>query len=284
MSNERRLAPIEMLRRVALSLERLAAQGVASGAVRGATEELRAGMPVPAEQLRALFQDGLEILERLAHEAAERSSTPPGTWAHLVAEQAVQGAIEELKRSMPGLDALSRELVERVNRFLERSARVAASREEELRTPGFRARIAAAGAVEGAVGQLKESLPVLAPIASSAASEVGQGLVEGLATGARERADDFSALLDHAGRGLLHAIVDQLDAEVKARREAVEGDAITAAAKAAEHIAAATVRGATSELGRVLAALGQRLRRPLGLAAGASGALLLVTLIAVRAR
>jgi hypothetical protein len=309
MSKEARLSPVELLRQLTLSVERLAAQGIASGAVRGATEELRAGLPELDGQLQAVFKEVLTLLERMAHEAAARPARPPEEWSRLVAEGAVRGAVEELRRSMPGADAFSHEVVERLNQLLERSTRVATSWEKKLRTPGARARIAAAGAVRGALGQLHDSMPQLAPVAAELSSRVGRGLVEGLGATAEEKSDALAAFLERAGRSFVHALVDQLDTELRARWDEGEGKVGRAMADTAEQVAAACVRGATEELVRqvrslresslgkgvlrragrevssgILAALGEGLRKPFVVAAGASSALLLAVLLVTRTR
>ncbi|ATB35091.1 hypothetical protein CYFUS_000503 [Cystobacter fuscus] len=309
MSHERRLSPVELLRQLTLSVERLAAQGLASGAVRGATEELRAGHPELDGQLQAVFQDVLTLLERMVHEAAGRPVRPPEEWSRRVAEGAVRGAVEELRRSMPGVDAFSHEVLERLNRLLERSTRVAANRERELRMPGTRARIAAAGAVRGALGELHDAMPRLAPMAAGLSSQVGRGFVEGLGAKAREERDVFAAILERAGRGFIHALVEQLDTELRARWGVGEGKVGRVVEDRAEQVAAACVRGATGELLRqvrslggsssagealqragrevssgILSALAEGLRKPFFAAAGASCALLLTALLVTRAR
>ncbi len=292
MSEDRRLSPVELLRQLTLAIERLAVQGLASGAVRGATDELRAGMPEFDGQVQELLQDVLTILGRMAQEAAERPAYPPGTWPRLVAEAAVQGAIEELRRSLPRLDALSKELLDRVNALLDRSAEVAASRRSDLLKPGSRARLTAAGVVEGALRELQQAMPMLAPLTAELASQAGGGFVAGIGSKAEERVEAFTALLDRAGRSLVHALVDQLDTELKARWGAAGVDASGAAAAVAERAAVASVRGASEELVRqvrsvssgMLSSLGRRLRKPAILAAGTSSALLLVALFVSKVR
>ncbi|MFY0571657.1 hypothetical protein ACN28E_48615 [Archangium lansingense] len=309
MSKEARLSPVELLRQLTLSVERLAAQGLASGAVRGASEELRARLPQLDGQLQEVFEDVLTLLGRMAHEAAERPARPPEEWSRLAAEGAVRGAVEQLRRSMPGLDAFSREVLERLNQLLERSTRVAANREWELRTPGERAQLAAAGAVRGALEQLNESMTQLAPVAAEFSSQVGRGFVEGLGAKAEEKSDALAALLEVAGRNFVHSLVGQLDTELRERWHAREGEVSRAVADTAEQVAAACVRGATEELVRqvrslsrstspgvalrqasrevssgILAALGAGLRRPLVLAAGTGSALVLTVLLVTKLR
>lgn len=308
MSKESRLSPVELLRQLTLSAGRLATEGIASGAVRGATEELRAGLPELDGQLQDLLRDVLAILGRMAHEAAERPAGQPGARARVIAEEVVRGALGEFRRSTPGWSALSQELLERVNQWLERSAEVAASRQLEIRRPGDRARMMATGAVEGALEQLHVSMPQLAPEVAGLASQVGRGFVEGVGSTMEEKTEVFSSFLERAGRSFVHALVEQLDTELKARRGAAEGAVRRATVEVTEQAAAACVRGASEELVRqvraleaslagesvlhrasrevsrgLLAPLAERLREPWVLAAGTGGVLLLGVFLA-RAR
>lgn len=181
MSN-RGAHPVEWLRDLALSLERLAAQGVASGAVRGAADELRAGFPDDLDaQVRALLQDGLTVLGRLAGEAARSRTSPLGTWSRATAEGAVRGAVEEFRRLVPDMQPTTKELLGRVKLWLDRSASEAAARAQEIRAPGDRARIATAGAIAGATERLGVALPLLAEPAAEFASRLGRGFVRGAA-------------------------------------------------------------------------------------------------------
>jgi hypothetical protein len=309
MRKEARLSPVELLRQLTLSIERLAAQGIASGAVRGATEELRAGLPELDGQVQAVFQDVLALLERMAHEAAERPSRPSEEWSSLIAQGAVRGAVEQLRRSLPGLNVFSSEVMARLNVLLEQSARVAANREAEIRTPGTRARLAAAGAVQGALGQLHDSMPQLAPVAAEFSSQVGRGLVEGLGAKVVEENEALAALLERVGRSLVHAFVDQLATELRTQWNQREGVVVRAVEDTAEQVAAACVRGATEELVRqvralrestsgrgilrkagwevssgILSALSDGLRKPLAVAVGAGSALLLSVLLVTKLR
>ncbi|WPB74943.1 hypothetical protein KYC5002_38855 [Archangium violaceum] len=309
MSKESRLFPVELLRQLTLSVERLAAQGLASGAVRGATEELRAGLPALDGQLQEVFQDVLTLLGRMAHEATERQARPSEEWSRLVAAGAVRGSVEEMRRSMPGLNAFSQEVLARLNHLLERSTRVAASREKEIRKPGTRARLTAAGAVRGALGELRVSMPQLAPVAAELSSQVGRGFVEGLGAQVEENHEAFAAFLEHAGRSFVHAFVEQLDMEVRARWGEGVGKVGPAMEDTAEHVAAACVRGAAGELVRqvrslrestsgrgvlrragqevssgILSALNEGLRKPFVVAAGTGSALLLAMLLVMKSR
>jgi hypothetical protein len=174
--------PVEWLRGFALSLERLAVQGVAGGAVRGAADELRAGVSQDLDaQVRTLLHEGLTVLERLVADAARSRASPLGAWSRSTAEGAVRGAVEELRRLVPELQPATQELLARVRRWLDRSALEAEARTQEIRAPGDRARIAAAGAVAGATDQLAVALPELATPATDFAARVGRGFVRGAA-------------------------------------------------------------------------------------------------------
>jgi hypothetical protein len=191
---DRGAKPIEWLRDFALSLERLAAEGVASGAVRGATGELRAGLPENLDvQVRMLLSRALVVLERLATEAAGSQASPLDTWSRSTAEGAVRGAVEEFRRLVPEMRPTTQQLLERLKLWLERSASESAERAEVVRAPGDRARIAAAGAVAGATEQLSVTLPLLAGGVAELASQLGRGLVRGAA-------EEVGRQLQRAGR------------------------------------------------------------------------------------
>jgi hypothetical protein len=188
--------PLEWLRGFALSVERLAAQGVASGALRGAADELRAGLPDDVSaRVRTLLESGLTTLEHAVAAAAETSSTP-GSWSQATAEAVVRGTVEEFRRLIPELRPTTREVLERVKTWLERSASEAAARAQEIRAPGDRARIAAAGAISGALEKLSEELPRLAQPAADLAEQVGRALVRG-------SADELSQRMQRVGRSPL---------------------------------------------------------------------------------
>jgi hypothetical protein len=174
--------PVEWLRDLAVSLERLAVEGVASGAVRGATDELRAGLPDDAdEHLRTLLRDGLAVLERFLAEAAGSGTSPLAAWSRATAEGAVRGAVEELRRLAPELRPTTQEVLVRLKLWLDRSAAEAAARSQVIHSPGDRMRIAAAGATAGAAEELSAVLPQLATPAAEFASSVGRGFVRGAA-------------------------------------------------------------------------------------------------------
>jgi hypothetical protein len=177
---ERGTHPVDWLRGIALSLERLAAQGVAGGAVRGASEQLRAEVPEGLEtQLRTLLEDVLTLLERMAGDAARSRVSPLATWSRQAAEGAVRGAIEEARHLVPELRPTTQELLSRVKLWLDRSEAEAVARAHAIRAPGELARVTAAGAVAGATDQLGVALPALAAPASDLAAQVGRGAVRG---------------------------------------------------------------------------------------------------------
>jgi len=179
---DRGVNPVEWLRGVALSLERLAAQGVASGAVRGATEELRSGLTSDLDTaVRTVVQDVLTTLTRLAGEAARAEASPLDTWSATAAAGAVRGAIEELRRLVPEMRSTNQELLARLKLWLDRSISEAAAREEEAHEPGGRAQSLAAGAIRGATDQLATAIPELTVPATAFAAQLGRAAVQGTA-------------------------------------------------------------------------------------------------------
>jgi hypothetical protein len=173
--------PVAWLRELALSLERLAAQGVASGAVRGAAEELKAGVPEAEAQVRTLIPLVFRLLERLAEEGARPGASPIGAWSRSAAVGATQGAVEEFRRLVPEMRPMNQELFRRARLWLERTEEEAAARVRAIRDPGDLARVAAAGAIQGATEQLRSTLPALAEPASDVAAAIGRGVVRGAA-------------------------------------------------------------------------------------------------------
>lgn len=200
--SDRGAHPVEWLRGFTLSLERLAAQGMASGAVRGAADELRAGLPDDlGAHVRTLLQDGLRVLERAVGEAAASETSPLGTWSRATAEGAARGAVEEVRRLVPNMQETTQELLGRLKLWLDRSASEAAERAQVIHAPGDRMRIAAAGAVAGAAEQLTVSLPLLAAPVAELASRAGRGFVRGTA-------EEMGRQIQHAGRSrLVRAVV-----------------------------------------------------------------------------
>jgi hypothetical protein len=179
---ERGTHPVDWLRGIALSLERLAAQGVGGGAVRGASEELRAEVPEGLEtQIRTVLQGVLTLLERVVVPAARSSEPLLAAWAPSAAEGAVRGAVEEARRLVPEMRPTTQELLTRVKLWLDRSEAEAAARAKAIHAPGELARVTAAGAVAGAADQLGVALPTLAGPAADLTVHVGRGAVRGAA-------------------------------------------------------------------------------------------------------
>lgn len=174
--------PFTWLRGLALSAERLAAQGIASGAVRGAADELQARVPDDVdERVRALLQKALETLERLATEEPGSRSSPLASWSQTIAEAVIRGTILEFRRMVPEMRPTTQDIFARLKQWLDRTAAEASARAQEIRSPGDRARVAAAGAIAGATEQLRLALPALAPPAADFAAQVGRGVVHGAA-------------------------------------------------------------------------------------------------------
>ncbi|KFA93472.1 hypothetical protein [Archangium violaceum] len=315
MSNERRPGPVEMLRNLALSLERLAAHEAASSVVRGTADGLRQEMPELEGQLRALLQDTLTVLGRLAHEAAEHKQVEPGVAAHAIAASATQGMLEVLEREWQDGGLPLHSFIERLNRLLDGVTDFAHFRSDEIRTPRERAQAITETMVKTVVQQLREELPALAedlravaPVGGELAAKAGRGFVEGIEAKLRENPDPFGDLLENAGRKLVRGLAAGLREEL-ASNPAVSGEVQGASLETlAELTAAATVRGVggalteqvrtwrealassgtprrmSRELTRgVLEALGAELRRPL-LAIASAGGLLTLTLLSMRWR
>ena len=150
--------------------------------MRGATEELRAGVPEDLDaQVRSLLQDGLTVLQRLVADAARSRASPLETWSRTTAEGVVRGAVEEARRLIPEMRPMTQELLQQIKLWLDRSAAEAAERAQVIHAPGDRARIAAGGAVTGVTEQLTVALPRLAEPSAEFASRVGRGFVRGAA-------------------------------------------------------------------------------------------------------
>jgi hypothetical protein len=174
--------PVGWLRGIALSLERLAVQGIAGGAVRGASEELRAEVPKDVDaQIRTVLQDLLTLLERVVGGAARSRVPPLATWSRSAAKGAMRGAVEEARRLLPELQPTTQELLTRVKLWLDRSEAEAAARTSAIRSPGELAQVTAAGAVAGMAAQLGDALPALAGPAADLAEQVGRGALRGAA-------------------------------------------------------------------------------------------------------
>jgi hypothetical protein len=317
MASEKRSGPVEVLRNLALSVERLAAREAATSVVRGAAEGLREELPDQIEaQLRALLQDALTVLGRMAHDAAERERMDPGTAAHTLAASAMQGAIEVLEREWQNGGMPLHDFIARLNRLLDGVADFAFSRADEIRTPGDRARAMAEGVVQAATQQLHTAMPVLtedlrslAPLGAEIAEQIGRGLVAGIESKLKEDSGALAGLIERAGRELVRGLAAGIREELASNPE-ISGAALGASLeKLAERSAAATVRGATRALagetrpmrdalmregalrqtsreivGGMLEAIGTSLRRPLLAVAGAGSALVALTLLSARWR
>ncbi|MDY7230179.1 hypothetical protein [Hyalangium rubrum] len=298
-----RAGPMEALRNLALTLNRLAVREATSGAVRGAADGLRQELPEFDAQLRALLEDALTVLGRLVHQAAEREGQEPGAAARTLATSAMQGALEVLEQEWQDGGMPLHSFVERLNRLLDEVVAFAHSRTEEIHSPGERAQAMARGVVtaameglHGAVPTFAEDARLLAPLGAEVASKVGQGLVEGVASKLQENSDPFEKLLERAGRGLVRGIAagirEELASSPGASREALGASLETLV----ERSAAATVRGAGGALSQqwrrtsreltngALEALGTVLRRPLRVAVGAGSALVALSLLSMRWR
>jgi hypothetical protein len=174
--------PVGWLQEFALSIERLAARAVASGAVRGAADELRAGLPDDLDaQARALLRGGLVVLERFARESSRRWVGPLEACSRAAAVGAVRGAVEEARRLKPEMEPATEELLNYLKVWLDRAASEAAERTHLIHAPGDRLRIAAASVIAGAMQQLSAALPSLDAPAAEFASYVGRGFVRGTA-------------------------------------------------------------------------------------------------------
>lgn len=261
------MRPAEVLRNLALSIERVAAQEAASGIVQGAAEGLRSELPELNTQLRHLLRDTLTVLGRMAHEAAQRETVAPEDLEHKLAAAMMSGALQALERELAESGLPLPELLERLNTLFDSLAAQALVTAEQLSRPGDRARSMTAGVVDevadrmdAVVASVTQELHAVVPLAGEVAEHVGRGVVRGLASAVEEE------LRAHPG---------------------VSADGIAASvAGVAEHAAAATVRGAAGELvwqlrpirsrvgqgtlrkatrevvGGVLDAFGERLRRP----------------------
>src|SRR5688572_22992206 len=110
--------PFEILRQLALSLERHAAEGISSGVVRGTGETLQ--KELPDVDLRKLAEDGLTFLAGVLHQAAKN---PEGaTFMEREARAAMRGAFSELRESMPELAELGTQLVAKLSQGAQRTS------------------------------------------------------------------------------------------------------------------------------------------------------------------
>jgi hypothetical protein len=317
MASDRRMGPVEVLRHLALSIERLAAREAASGVVRGAADGLREELPAEIEeQLRTLLQDALTVLGRMAHEAAERERVDPGAAARTLAASAMRGAIEVLEREWRNGGMPLHDFIDRLNLLFDGVMEFAHSRIDEIRAPGHRAQAMAESVVHAATQELHEAIPELtedlrslAPVGAEIASQIGRGLVAGIESKLRENTGAFVGLIERAGQELVRGLAAGIREEL-ASHPAASGAALEASLeKLAERSAAATVRGAGKALasqtrplrdtlrregalrqasreivGGMLEAIGAGLRRPLLAAAGAGSALVALALLSTRWR
>lgn len=179
------------LRELVLSVERLMAEGVASGMVRGAAGEVE-----PLEGI----EDALEA------------------WPERVAAATVRGVVAELKASMPLVDQTLHELLLRIEVALERLAEQSAEKTSSEREPGSRARALARGAMRGALEQVEEAQPRIETLASRVALTTGRELAEG-ALAALTEALSPGGGVRQAGKELASATYGSL-------RRAVKGPAV----------------------------------------------------------
>ncbi|MCY1047104.1 hypothetical protein OV208_37730 [Corallococcus sp. bb12-1] len=316
MQGRRLTGPVEALRNLSLSLARLAASEAASGAVHGSADGLRKELPEFDGQLRALLEDALTVLGRLAHEAAEREHVAPTVAAHSLAGAAMAGALEALSREWNEGGLPLHAFMVRLSHLFDEALLFAHSRTDEIRKPGERAQAMARGVVKAATEQLHESVPrlledarALAPLGEEVASRVGRGLVAGLESKLREDSGVGVGLMERAGRGLVRGLSAGLREELAAS-PVPSGEALVASAeRLVERGVAAAVRSAGDALadeatrwrevpaegrplrraGReftagVLEALGAKLRLPLLAMAGAGSALVALAVVSGRRR
>lgn len=307
--------PLQILKELVLSVQRVAAEEAATGLVRGAAEGLRDELPEAEQKVRALIHDSLTALGRLAHDAAHRANGPAET-THDLAAAAMRGALEELEREWQNGGFPLHSFVERLNQLLDRVGQYAGSRASFFERPDLRAREVSAGLVEGASDKLHERAPsiaedlrALAPLAEELASRAGQGLVCGMQHRASQDREAFARFLEQAGRGLIRGLSSALQEEL-ARAPLPGAERLgKSAAEIAEQTAAGIVRGASQELVRqlvplqqafassggarqvtqeavagALQALGQRLKGPLVAAIAAGGAVATLAVLSLRKR
>ena len=308
MSEARRSGPADVLRNLALSLERLATQGAAGGVVHGVADGLRGELPDEVEaQLRRLLHDALTVLGRVAQRAALHEAPHAAEAVHDLSAAAMRGALEELEREWADGGMPLHDFMERMNMLLEDVSHYARSRAHVLQSPeGL-----AGNAVKGAMGQVREELPALAqslrelsPVVAELAEHVGRGLVHGVHGRLHEDPVGLSGLLERAGQGLVHGLAAGMREELKEaqRLGALGPDALSAGALGAhvEHLAESTAEAALRGARRGLTAPGageavritsreltrgvlealSSLRRPLAAAGAAAGALLTVAFVA----
>lgn len=277
------MGPIEGLRNLGLALERLAAHEAASSAVRGAAEGLREELPELDGQVRSLLADALTVLERLVHAAAERAPQGPGATAHTLAASAMRGTLEVLEREWRDGGLPLHGFVERFNRLLDEVLELTHSRTEEIRAPLERAQALSRGMMKAAVEQLHESGPALveearklAPQGAEVARLAGSGLIDGLESRLRDDEEALLRWMERASRRLGRGLAEGMREELASRPAASAEALATSMESLVERSSAAAVRGAARALAGYV--------RPFLAAAGAAGALLALSLVAVRWR
>ncbi|RKI47875.1 hypothetical protein D7X55_36530, partial [Corallococcus sp. AB049A] len=179
--------PVEALRNLTLSLQRMVATEIATGVVRGTADGLREEVPDGHGQLHTLLQDLLTVLGRMAHEAAAREPGASADATEVLAGAAMEGALKALEREWNDGGLPLHGFMVRLNQLFAEVVSFAHSRTDEIRTPGERAQVMARGVVKAATEQLHESLPAiledargLSPLGEEVASKVGRGFVEGV--------------------------------------------------------------------------------------------------------
>ncbi|MHA7633453.1 hypothetical protein [Corallococcus sp. M7] len=311
-----RAGPIEALRNLTLSLQRMVAAEIATGVVRGTADGLREEVPDGHGQLNTLLQDLLTVLGRMAHEAAEREPGASADATEVLAGAAMEGALKALEREWNDGGLPLHGFMVRLNHLFDEVVMLAHSRTDEIRTPGERAQAMARGVVKAATEQLHDSLPAIledargvVPLGEEVASKVGRGLVMGVESKLREDTTWLLGLVEQAGQGLVRGLAAGLQEELATNPKASTEALGASLATLAERTAAATVRGAGSALSQeerhwreapcnqdlvrrtsreitagALEALGARLRRPLMALAGAGSALVALTMLSSRWR
>ncbi|RKH75913.1 hypothetical protein D7X99_36715, partial [Corallococcus sp. AB032C] len=205
-----RTGPIDALRNLTLSLQRMVATEIATGVVRGTADGLREEVPDGHGQLNTLLQDLLTVLSRMAHEAAEREPGASAGATEVLAGAATEGALKALEREWNEGGLPLHGFVERLNQLFDEVVRFAHSRTDEIHTPGERAQVMARGVVKAATEQLHDSLPAIledargvVPLGEEVAAKVGRGLVLGVESTLREDSAWLLGLVEQAGQGLV---------------------------------------------------------------------------------
>ncbi|MBN9682975.1 MULTISPECIES: hypothetical protein [unclassified Corallococcus] len=311
-----RTGPIEALRNLTVSLQRVMAAEIATGVVRGTADGIREEVPGADGQLNTLLQDLLTVLSRMVHEAAEREPGAPAEATEVLAGAAMEGALKALEKEWNDGGLPLHGFVVRLNHLFDEVVSFAHSRTDEIRTPGERAQAMARGVVKAATEQLHDSLPAIledargvVPLGEEVAAKVGRGLVLGVESKLREDSGVLVELVERAGQGLVRGLAAGLHEELVTNPKASAEALGASLAALAERTAAATVRGAGSALAQdalrwresprnqdlvrrtsreitagALEALGARLRRPLMALAGAGSALVALTVLSSRWR